>query len=243
MQSTGKWIIAVMLGLGALSAPASEIAAVTPAHRMEQEWWKARHEARVVEAAAGEYDVVFIGDSITQGWERAGKASWDRHYAGRKALNLGFSGDRTEHVLWRLDNGEFPKSAPRLIVMMLGTNNTGHRKDPPEQTAEGMRLILERLRDLAPDAKVLLLAVFPRDETSAGELRVINDGVNKILRTFADGDRVTFLDINSKLLEPNGTLSREIMPDLLHPKEKGYQIWAEAMEPFIARILGDAPAP
>ena len=215
--------------------------ATTPADRLSQASWKARHEAKLAEEAKGGYDLVFLGDSITQGWEGSGKSVWAKYYAHRKVLNIGYSGDRTEHALWRLDNGEIAGLSPKLVVIMLGTNNTGHRKDPPEQTAAGMKMILERIKAKMPGAKVLLLAVFPRQEKPDGDLRKINDGINAIYKTLADGDRVTFMDINGKMLESDGTLSREIMPDLLHPKEKGYAIWAAAIEPFIAKILGDKP--
>jgi len=236
------WACAMAVGL-AVGVQAADTSgnATTPGERMKEEWWKKRHEAKLAEVAKGGYDLVFLGDSITQGWEGSGKSVWAKYYAHRKVLNLGYSGDRTEHALWRLDNGEIAGLSPKLVVIMLGTNNTGHRKDPPEQTAEGMRMILERIKTKMPGAKVLLLAVFPREASPDGTLRQINDGINAIYKTLADGDRVTFLDINAKMLEADGTLTREIMPDLLHPKEKGYAIWAAAIEPFVAKVLGDTP--
>ncbi len=236
------WVLGMVAGL-ALGADAADLGgnATTPADRMKEGWWQKRHEAKLAEVAKGGYDLVFLGDSITQGWEGSGKSVWAKYYAHRKVLNLGYSGDRTEHALWRLDNGEIAGLSPKLVVIMLGTNNTGHRQDPPEQTAEGMKMILERIRKSMPGAKVLLLAVFPREASADGKLRKINDGINAIYKTFADGDRVTFLDINAKMLEADGTLTREIMPDLLHPKEKGYAIWAAAIEPFVAKVLGDTP--
>ncbi len=233
------------LGLAACTLAAGaaplDVPATRPADRLKEEWWRTRHEARVAEARQRNHDLIFLGDSITQGWETKGKAVWETYYAHRNALNLGFSGDRTEHVLWRLDHGEIEGQTPKVVVMMLGTNNTGHRKDPPEHTAEGIQLILERLRTRMPNAKVLLLAVFPREERPDGELRQINDRLNERLRAMADGERVVFLDINREFLQADGTLSREIMPDLLHPNEQGYRIWARAMEPALARLLGDTP--
>jgi len=241
MNRIGRaFVMAVGLAVGVQAAVTSGNA-TTPDERMKEEWWKKRHEAKLAEVAKGGYDLVFLGDSITQGWEGAGKSAWAKYYAHRKALNLGYSGDRTEHALWRLDKGEIAGLSPKLVVIMLGTNNTGHRQDPPAQTAEGMKMILERIQKGMPGAKVLLLAVFPREASADGKLRKINDGVNAIYKTFADGDRVTFMDINAKMLEADGTLTREIMPDLLHPREKGYAIWAAAIEPFIAKTLGDQP--
>lgn len=233
-------VAAALFGVCA-AVGSAQVPATTVTDRLNEAWWKARHEAKHAEVAKGGYDLVFLGDSITQGWEGAGKSTWAKYYANRKALNLGYSGDRTEHALWRLENGEIEGLSPKLVVIMLGTNNTGHRKDPPEQTAAGMRLILNLLKEKMPTAKFLLLAVFPREEKADGAMRQINDGVNAIYKTFADGDRVTYMDINAGMLQPDGTLTREIMPDLLHPKEKGYGIWAAAMEPFIAKTLGDTP--
>ena len=212
-------------------------AATVPDHRNKEKWWRERHVAKKKEANKGGHELVFIGDSITQGWEGSGKAVWEEFYGDRKALNLGFSGDRTEHVLWRLLGGEFTKVDPKLIVLMIGTNNTGHRKDPPEVTADGVRMILELLRDRKPDAKVLLLGVFPRDAAPDGKNRVINDGINERLARMADGEHIHFLDLSDKFLAEDGSLPKEIMPDFLHPKEKGYRIWAESMEPKIKELL------
>lgn len=236
-------ILALIPCVVCFAAEAIDLPATRPADRLKEEWWRTRHEARVAEARARNHDLIFIGDSITQGWETKAKSVWEAYYGHRNAFNLGFSGDRTEHVLWRLDHGELDGQTPKLVVIMLGTNNTGHRKDPPEHTAEGIRLILERLRNRMPEAKVLLLAVFPREERPDGELRRLNDRLNELLQSMADGQRVVFLDINRELLQPDGTLSRDIMPDLLHPNEQGYRIWARAMEPTLARLFGDTPVP
>src|SRR5690606_33292921 len=141
-------------------------------------------------AASGGHDLVFIGDSITQGWEGHGKEVWEKYYGHRNALNLGYSGDRTEHVLWRLMNGELENVDPKLFVLMIGTNNTGHRQDPPEKTADGIKLILELLQDRKPDAKILFLSVFPRDEKPDGRLRRINDAINARIKDFADGENI-----------------------------------------------------
>lgn len=212
-------------------------AATVPAHRKNEAWWKQRHEAKAAEARRGGHEVVFIGDSITQGWEGPGKAVWDRFYGKRKALNLGFSGDRTEHVLWRLMNGEMEDVDPKLFVLMIGTNNTGHRQDDPADTALGVKLIIDLLRDRCPEAKILLLGVFPRDEKPDGRLRQINDAVNSRLSTYADGTQVRWLDLSGKFLTDDGILTREVMPDFLHPKGPGYQIWADAMEPVMVEML------
>ena len=211
--------------------------ATRPDHRLGEGWWKDRHEAKVAEARKGGHDLVFIGDSITQGWEGHGKEVWDPYYGARKALNLGFSGDRTEHVLWRLMNGELDQVDPKLFVIMIGTNNTGHRQDPPEQTADGIRLIVELLRDRRPDAEILLLSVFPRGEKPDDRLRKINVGINELIRPLAGEEKVHWLDVQDLFLGENGVLPASLMPDFLHPQARGYGIWAEAMEEPIRRLM------
>ncbi|WP_035603138.1 sulfatase/phosphatase domain-containing protein [Haloferula sp. BvORR071] len=217
-------------------------AATLPGNRTEP-WWKQRHQQKSALAKQGGHDLVFIGDSITQGWEGHGKATWDKYYAGRKALNLGFSGDRTEHVLWRLMNGELENVDPKAFVIMIGTNNTGHRQDPPEQTAEAIKLIIELLQDRKPNAKILLLSVFPRAEKPDAPLRQINQGINEKIKGFADSDKVQWLDMTGSFLAPDGTLPKELMPDFLHPQGPGYEIWAKAMESKIAALTGTAEIP
>ncbi|MEM9236636.1 MAG: sulfatase/phosphatase domain-containing protein, partial [Verrucomicrobiota bacterium] len=211
--------------------------ATVPANRKNQKWWKDRYQAKRKEAAKGGHQLVFIGDSITQGWEGPGKASWEQHFAGRKALNLGYSGDRTEHVLWRLMNGELEQVDPELFVLMIGTNNTGHRQDAPEVTATGIELILELLRDRKPEAKILLLSVFPRDEKPDGKLRALNVGINRLIKPMADGETIFWQDMDGVFLDSDGVLPKGVMPDGLHPKEKGYEMWAEAIAPMVEELM------
>jgi len=208
-----------------------------------------RHESFNDISKKGEAQLVFLGDSITHGWEGKGRAVWEKYWAPLKAANFGIGGDRTEHVLWRLDHGNLDGLKPRLIVLMIGTNNTGHQGGKPkeingetytctaEQTAEGVKAILAKLKAKCPQAKILVLAIFPRGEKPEDARRMQNTATNAILKTFADGKTVFFTDINAKFLQPDGTLSREIMPDLLHPNEKGYEIWAEAIEPKVKELM------
>ncbi|MGE9267147.1 MAG: GDSL-type esterase/lipase family protein [Verrucomicrobiales bacterium] len=218
-------------------AATAENSAVVPADRNNEDWWKNRHAAKAKLAAEKQYELIFIGDSITHGFEGAGKAMWAKYYEPRKALNLGFSGDRTEHVLWRLDHEELKNQEDaKLVIMMIGTNNTGHKKQDPAETAAGVKAILGKLETLTPKAKVLLLGIFPRSAKANDEMRLINTAINGKIAEFADGERVHFLDISDQFLTKDGTLTKEVMPDLLHPKEKGYQIWAEAIEPKIKEL-------
>jgi len=218
---------------------------VTPSMLNESwavDWWLPRHEEKLAEArqlvAAGHNpEVVFIGDSITQGWEKEGREVWQRHYAGYHALNLGFGGDRTENVLWRLQHGELDGLAPKVAVLMIGTNNTGHRTENPETTAAGIKRLVDEIRQRLPATKVLLLAILPRGEKSDDSLRGINERVNQIIASQAHGRSVYYLNINAALTHPDGTLSREVMPDLLHPNAKGYAIWQREMQPLLQELL------
>ena len=203
-------------------------------------WWMPRHEEKLKQLREmKKVDLLMIGDSITHGWEGRGKEVWAKYYAKRNAFNIGFSGDRTEQVLWRFNHGELEGISPKAAVVMIGTNNTGHRKDNPDETAAGIKAILDRLGKKLPNTKVLLLAIFPRGASANDELRRINDAINERVSKFADNKRVFYLDIGGKFLNEDGTLPKSIMPDLLHPNTKGYEIWAEAMEPILARLLGE----
>jgi len=205
-----------------------------------QQWWGKRHEEKLKEKASrGKIDLLMIGDSITHGWEDPGKSTWEKYYAKRNALNLGYSGDRTEQVLWRLENGEVDQITPRLAVIMIGTNNAGHRQEKPEDTAAGIKAIVQDLRKRLPDMKILLLAIFPRGEKPADPLRQLNVATNQIIQSLADDQHVFFLDINDQFLTDDGTLPADIMPDYLHPNPKGYELWAAAMEPQIRKLMGE----
>ncbi len=199
--------------------------------------WVKRHEGFNKRVAKGECDVVFIGDSITQGWEGRGKDVWKKFYGERNAVNLGIGGDRTQHVIWRLDNGNLYRIQPKAAVVMIGTNNSG--SNSPEQIAEGVTVIVNQLRTKLPETKVLLLAVFPRGTDSNDKRRQVNEAANAIFAKLDDGEHVHYLDIGSKFLEEDGTLTREIMPDLLHLSQQGYTIWAESIEEKLAQLLGE----
>ncbi len=205
-------------------------------------WWLPRHQEKLAEiahrAAAHEpIELVFIGDSITHNWEKDGAKVWERNYGHYHALDLGFGGDRTENILWRLQHGEIDGIHPKVAVMMLGTNNTGQRQEDPRTTAAGVARDIAEVRRRLPDTKILLLAVFPRDATVDGPLRQRNAKVNAIISGFADNQKVFFLNINQAFLDANGGLSKDIMPDLLHPNERGYEMWAAAMAPTLQRLM------
>ena len=206
-----------------------------PAARNDKDWQN-RHASFNERVKQGNADMIFIGDSITQGWEGAGKATWDKFYGKRNAVNLGISGDRTQHVLWRLDNGNIDGISPKLAIMMIGTNNASEYT--PDEIAGGIKTIVRKLRAKLPDMKILLLAVFPREE-KPGELRAKLIEVNKQIAKLDDGQKVFYLDIGDKFIQPDGSISVDIMPDFLHLTEKGYEIWANSIEPKLKQLLGE----
>jgi lysophospholipase L1-like esterase len=208
------------------------------------EWWLPRHLAKLEEVKqlqknSLQSEIVFIGDSITEGWEKSGAPVWARYYKTYNALDLGFGGDRTENVLWRLLHGAVDGIHPKVAVLMFGTNNTGHRQEDPRTTAAGVKRNIDELQKRLPDTKILLLAIFPRGEKADDPARQINERINPILASYADGKKITYLNINQEFLAADGTLSRDIMPDLLHPNAMGYEIWARAMAPTLHKLLGD----
>ena len=199
--------------------------------------WLTRHESFNKRVAQGKVDLVFIGDSITQGWEGSGKDVWAKYYANRNTVNLGIGGDRTQHVIWRLDNGNLKNITPKAAVIMIGTNNSG--SNTSTEIADGVKVIVEQIRKMSPKTKILVLGVFPRGTNNDDARRKVNQGANAIFKNLADSKHVHYLDIGEHFLTEDGTLTREIMPDLLHLSPKGYLIWAESIEKPLADLLGE----
>jgi N-acetylglucosamine-6-sulfatase len=234
-------LIPLLFLAGVVGAETVKSVATTPMERPEERNQQ-RHAKFNEVSKEGTAEVVFLGDSITQGWEGKGKAMWEQHFAPMKAANFGIGGDRTEHVLWRLANGNFDGLKPKLVVLMIGTNNTGHQGREgyacsAQQTADGVKEILAVLEKKCPEAKVLLLGIFPRGPDAMDKFRVQNEETNAIIKGYADGKRVFWKDLGSVFLANDGTLSKEIMPDLLHLNEKGYQMWAEAILPDVTALM------
>ena len=183
---------------------------------------------------------VFIGDSITCGFETgAGREVWAKYFGGKDApfpaINLGFGGDCTEQVLYRIAHGELDGYEAKAVVLMIGTNNTGHRdetEEPPVDTVLGVKACVDAIRARQPKAKIVLCSIFPRGATAQDEARRRNDVVNRELRKFADGRHVFWCDLSHRLMRTDGTLPTELFPDLLHPSELGYEIWASAVIPY-----------
>ena len=235
--------VASILSLAIAVAEEPSHKAVRPAPREGN--WKQRHERfnAEVNMRRDEIKLLFIGDSITDAWrsERAGKEQWDKRFAPRKAVNLGIGGDRTEHVLYRLENGNIAGIKPKAAMLMIGTNNSNGNDHTAEEIADGIKAIVAKLRKELPETKILLLAIFPRGEKPNPQ-REKNAKASKLASEVADGKMVHYLDIGDKFLASDGTLSRDIMPDLLHLSPKGYEIWADAVEPKLVELMGEEPA-
>jgi beta-glucosidase len=199
--------------------------------------WMAMHENLNKRVAQGNVDLIFIGDSITQGWAGA-NAVWDKYYGKRNAVNLGIGGDRTQHVRWRLDHGNIDGIKPKLAVLMIGTNNSNGNDNTAEEIGEGIKAIVQKLRTKLPETKVLILAIFPRGEKPNPQ-REKNARASEIASRLADNKHVYFLDIGPKFLTADGTLTTDIMPDLLHLLPKGYEIWGSATEDKVAQLMGE----
>ena len=237
-----KILLLAIAALFSLQACAQNTALI-PAPRDFPTNWVARHEGYVAEAKKGGVDLLFIGDSITDGWRwgNGGSKLWPQFYAPRHAANFGIGYDRIQNVLWRVENGELENIAPKVVVLLIGTNNTGNEDtgQPRNTTPEiimGISNLVRQIQVRLPHSKILLLGLFPRGEKADSireQVKAVNAGISQL----TDTGKIKFLDLGGKFLASDGTLSRELSPDLLHPNERGYQIWADAMEPTLAEML------
>lgn len=213
-----------------------------------------RHEVLVERAKKGNVRVMFLGDSITQGWEGNGKQVWAEHFAPLKAGNFGIGGDRTQHVLWRITEGkELEGIDPELVVLMIGTNNLGGAPmktkegelaekggNSVQEIADGVQAIVKELRQREPQAAILVLAIFPRAEKPDAAARTKIQQINEKLAQLADGKQIRYLDIGKVFLNDDGLLTPDIMPDYLHLSQQGYQRWAKAILPTVQEMLKTA---
>jgi lysophospholipase L1-like esterase len=184
----------------------------------------------------GDCDIAFIGDSITQNWEGPGHSVWQEFYGQRKCLNFGVGGDRAQHVLWRYEHGQLDGVKPKVAVIMIGTNNSNKDDNSEADILEGVQMIVKQTRDRLPDTKIILVSIFPRGavfSTQRGKILQVNQALAKL----DDGKNIFYMDFGSQLIESDGSISKSMMRDALHPGEQGYQIWAKAMEPKLKELL------
>jgi len=222
-----------------------------------------RHKKKIAEIKANKFDLALIGNSIIQTLGEFGgkyeplKAVWKRHFVPRKAINLGYSGYRTENILWNLLNGELDfKQPPKVAILLIGTNNTDERYFPvahtPVQVYKGTKAIVDLMRKRLPKTKILILRIFPR----GGDLeKGIGKGVfhsskkcietcvraGELTKGLADNKSIFWVDVNKVFLAPNGKINPKLMPDLLHPNAAGAKAWVEAIEPILAKLMSDKP--
>jgi len=179
------------------------------------------------------YSVIFFGDSLTEGWDAT---VWDRSLASRGALNAGVSGDRTDNLLWRLQNGNLAGPPPKAVVLLIGTNDLAYGRSP-ELTADAIRTTLETLRQHFPEAQILLLGLLPREESATARLRVATTKVNHLIPECADGKHIVYADIGDVLLDSSGRLIAAIAPDGLHFTARGYSLLASRLDSELDRLL------
>jgi len=228
----------------ASKAPAQLVVedASTPIAKKDRGRFMQRHQSFVERAKAGSIDLLFLGDSITEGWEKAPNV-WAGYYGKYKSAGFGINGDMTQHVLWRITNGELDGISPKVLVLMIGTNNSA--ANTAEQIVAADRKILEIIRAKLPSTKVILLALLPRGprknprgtvEDHVKRMEVIR-AVNAELAKLDDGKNVRFLDLGPKFLDADGKIPSALMPDQLHPGPAGYTVWAEAMQPLLNELM------
>lgn len=211
--------------------------AATPTRRTDA-FWTARNEVINERARRGDVNLIFIGDSITQRWEENGKEIWDKYYADRRAMNAGIDGDGTQTVLWRIVHGNLEGIHPKVVVLLIGSNNTADPGQSPEDIAEGIREIVKTVRHQLPEARILLLSILPRWYTPTP---VVERGiaVNRLISRFADKQKIFYLDISRKLVNAERNDSLYVQPEYVHLTRQGYQVWAETMEPTLRRLLSE----
>lgn len=251
MSLTRRGLLA-SLPLAAVPGPAKRPLAAVPIARLETKWWRERHEQKLAELKRGPVDLVFLGDSITANWERAGpepwrdyRAAWSHFYGDRHAVNLGFVGDATSHLLWRMGHGELDGIAPKAAVILIGANNVGRVHWPAPDSIIGIETVVAEAQRRLPRTKLLLLAVLPSDRNpwATQTAREINQG---LAARFGKDAAVSYLDL-APLFMRDGAVDRGQFYDPmltppeppLHPTAQAQARMAAAIEPTLARLLGD----
>ncbi len=233
----------VLVLLATLGRPVwADNSALVPTPRDFPTNWPAQHQANLAAAKKGGVDILFLGDSITAGWDwgNGGHRLWATDFAPRHAANFGIGYDRIQNVLWRIENGELDGIEPKVIVLLIGCNNCGNEdngqpRNTTPQIIEGVSNLVRQIQFRLPRAQMILFGIFPRGE-KADPVREQVKAVNAGLAALAS-DKLKFLDIGEKFLAPDGTLPRSLFPDLLHPNAQGYQIWADALNPALEASL------
>jgi lysophospholipase L1-like esterase len=220
------------------------VPAIKGSNDQQKAAYVARHEGFMKDKETllknGPIQFVLLGDSITDGWRgKNGKSVFDEAFGKYNPYNTGIGGDRTQHLIWRVDNGELDglNPNPKVAMLMIGTNNLGGNPSN-DDIAAGITKIVKEIHEKLPQTKVLLLAIFPRSEKPDNPARARIKAINEQISKLDDGGKtVTYLDIGNKFLAEDGTLPKDVMPDFLHPNAKGYQIWADAIKPTLDEMM------
>ena len=235
-----RLFVNVMFGLLITATVQAQNKALDPIDRKD-DWWVKRQADNVEQMNKGNTELLLIGDSITHGWDNH-RDLYEKFFGAYKPINLGFSGDQTAHVLWRLDHLPLDKITPKVAMIMIGTNNIGHRDgSTPQETAEGIVAIVKKLKTQYPKLQIIVLKVFPRDEKPDGEYRNKVNEINAALPSMLKGMKnVYLLDINTGFLDEDGTLPKAIMNDFLHPGREGYGYWGHVVNSAIEILFQQA---
>jgi lysophospholipase L1-like esterase len=200
--------------------------------------WCRMHKANLADPARTEAKLAFLGDSIVEGWTTQAPDLWQTHFAQYHPLRLGIGGDKTQNLLWRLQRGELKDLSLKALVLLIGTNNFGlGEPDSPEDLTKGVSTVLDEVRKEQPQAKVILMAIFPRGEKADDPLRVRIAETNSLLKELAAVKGVLFYDINDKYLDSQGSIPSSLMADFLHPTHEGYRVWANALDPVLQQVM------
>lgn len=227
-----------------------ENSAIVAKPKLEKDFynWHQRHKAilKLIKTRK-QVDLIFMGDSVTHmfGGEpkssiAIGQETWDKFYGERNTINMGFGWDRTQNVLWRIEHGELDGVSPKVLVLLIGTNNLtatkNARANSPEEIADAISLICEKVHEKLPTTKILLLSVLPRkNEKNVEDIRKIN----RLLSKAPAKDYVTYLDMTAQFADKDGQFRDDLRRDDVHPNKNGYKVWAETMEPTLKQLLGE----
>ncbi len=201
---------------------------------MSIDTWNKMYAEDIAAAEKGDVDLLFVGDSITAGWNGN---IYQKYFGSYKPANFGIGGDHTGNLLWRLKYGHAENLHPKVVVMLIGVNNFGHLNETPEQVFQGIKACLSQLRKIYPSAKILVNGILPFEESANSPKRAMVKAVNTKVKTLSDNQQVYVKDYGSIFLQQDGTIAKEVMGDFLHPTANGYQLWADAMSPDIQRLM------
>jgi len=237
------WLLWGCLLLTSVFSHASNDAEIATPRMVEFEWmslasWNEKHKTQVKIAQQGNAEVLFLGDSITEGWTWGDNQSiFDHHFGQYKTANFGIGGDQTQHLLWRLENGATGKLKPKVVVLMIGTNNFGHSNHSADQVTMGVAAIIKTVQSSFRDTKILLMGIFPYDEKATSKNRVRVAETNRQLAEFGQQSNISYYDFGAIFIDDHGNIPKSLMGDFLHPSHEGYQRLATKLAPALQTMM------